>query len=168
MANESTPEARLKKYKEELAKMALSEGKQIKSSSPIQSQKPANGSTIDSVRPTTTTAPPKENVRPPQMLVSPSKRELREPLVSSRKKKGDEVRTTSKSKASRNRIMMKAREKAIDGQLQDVKDRKALLELHLEKKKITKDEYDTEMKALVEEGQNLLREKAELDRNLAG
>lgn len=168
MANESTPEARLKKYKEELAKMALSEGKQLKSSSPIDSQKSANGITIVSVSPTTTTTPPKENIRPPQTLVSPSKTELREPMVSSRKKRSDEFRTTSKSKASRNRIMMKAREKAIDGQLQDIKDRKALLELHLEKKKITKDEYDEEMKALVEEGQTLLREKADLDKDLSG
>jgi len=168
LANESTPEARLKKYKEDLAKMALSEGKQLKSPNPIDSQKSANGPTVVGVPPTTTTTPPREHIRPPQTLVSPSKAELREPMVSSRKKRGDESRTTSKSKASRNRIMMKAREKAIDGQLQDVKDRKALLELHLEKKKITKDEYDTEMKALVEEGQNLLREKAELDRALSG
>jgi len=148
--------------------MALSEGKQLKQSIAVESQRIVDTSSIDGTPPATNATSTQENIRPPQMLVSPSKRELHEPIVASRKKKSDEPRTTSKSKASRNRIMMKAREKAIDGQLQDVKDRKCQLELHLKKKKITKDEYDERMKALVVEGQSLLREKADLDRDLVG
>lgn len=163
LAHESTPQERLRKYKEELAKMARSEGKQLSVSHSFESEKTATDSLADSEPTVINAAPSREQIRPPQVLVSPSKRELDEPMVSSRKRKTEEVRPTPKTKVGKNRIMMKARGKAIDGQLQDIKDRKALLELHLKKKKISKVEYNERMKMLVEEGQILLKEKAELD-----
>jgi len=167
LANESTPEERLRKYKESLAKMALSEGKTLKLSNPIKSPKPLDTPKTSDITPSLTSRSVKENIRPPQVLVSPSKRELRESIVSSRKKTGDEFRTPLEDKAGRNRVMMKARLKAIDGSLQEIKNRRSMLELQFKKKMVSKDEYDKRMRMLVEEGQRLLREKAEIDKALA-
>jgi hypothetical protein len=167
MANESTPEERLRKYKESLAKMALAEGKTLKLSNPLKTKKLSDTPTSTLVMPEATTPLPKTNIRPPQILVSPSKRELRESMISSRIKKGDESRTSLEKKVGRDRIMAKAREKAITSSLQDIKSRKSMLELQLKRKMIAKDEYDKRMKSLVDEGQRLLREKAEVDKALA-
>lgn len=167
MANESTPEERLRKYKESLAKMALSEGKTLKSSNPIKSPKSQERSGTGDIAPSRSAQPAKENVRPPQVLVSPSKRELRESIVSSRKKAGEKFRTDLEDKTGRNRVMMKARVKAIDGSLQEIKNRRSVLELQFKKKMVSKDEYDKRLKMLVEEGQRLLKEKAEIDKALA-
>jgi hypothetical protein len=167
LANESTPEERLRKYKESLAKMALSEGKTLKSSNIIKAQKSSEAPITPGSTPQLKTPSSKENVRPPQMLVSPSKRELRESIVSSRKKTGDEFRTPLEDKAGRNRVMMKARLKAIDGSLHEIKNRRSMLELQFKKKMVAKDEYDKRMRLLVEEGQRLLKEKAEIDKALA-
>jgi hypothetical protein len=165
LENESTPEERLKKYKENLAKMALSEGRKLKLTNPVKSQKstesPAKGTSGISEK-----AEGRENIRPPQVLVSPSKRELRESMISSRKR-GDEFKTALDRKTGRSRVMLKAREKAIDGSLSEIKNRKSVLELQLKKKMISRDEYNRRMKLLVEEGQRLLREKAEIDKNLS-
>jgi hypothetical protein len=163
LANESTPEERLRKYKESLTKMALDEGKILKLSNPLKTKKPSDTPTASTVAPAPAPSP-RENVRPPQVLVSPSKRELRESMISSRIKKGDEFRTSLDKKEGRDRIMAKAREKAIISSLQDIKSRKSMLELQLKRKMIAKDEYDKRMKSLVDEGQRLLREKAEIDK----
>jgi hypothetical protein len=166
LANESTPEERLRKYKESLAKMALAEGKTLNLSNPLKTQKLSETPTSTAVTPKATAPSPKTNIRPPQVLVSPSKRELRESMISSRAKKGDESRTTFDKKVRRDLIMAKAREKAITSSLQDIKSRKSMLELQLKRKMIAKDEYDKRMKSLVDEGQRLLREKAEIDKAL--
>lgn len=147
--------------------MALSEGKTLKLSNPIKSPKPLDTPKTSDITPSLTSRSVKENIRPPQVLVSPSKRELRESIVSSRKKTGDEFRTPLEDKAGRNRVMMKARLKAIDGSLQEIKNRRSMLELQFKKKMVSKDEYDKRMRMLVEEGQRLLREKAEIDKALA-
>ena len=167
MANESTPEERLRKYKESLAKMALSEGKTLKLSNPIKSTKPQDKPKTNDVAPSPAARPAKENIRPPQVLVSPSKRELRESIVTSRKRGSDKLQTPLEDKAGRNRVMMKARVKAIDGSLHEIKNRKSVLELQFKKKMVSKDEYDKRLKMLVEEGQRLLREKAQIDKALA-
>jgi hypothetical protein len=165
--NESTPEERLKKYKENLTKMALLEGRELKLTNPVKSQKSTSMSPLDT-RPSRESGKREavENIRPPQVLVSPSKRELRESIISSRKK-GDEFKTSLDRKTGRNRVMLKAREKAIDGSLSEIKNKRSMLELQLKKKMISKDEYDRRMKLLVEEGQRLLREKAGIDKALA-
>ena len=147
--------------------MALSEGKTLKFSNPVKSRKPSDTPVTRDITPTPAAPATIENVRPPQVLVSPSKRELRDSMLSSRKKTGGEFRTPLKDKAGRNRVMMKARVKAVDSSLQEIKNRRSILELQFQKKRISKDEYDKRMKLLVEEGQRLLREKAEIDKELA-
>ncbi|MDH4213474.1 MAG: hypothetical protein OEV85_06100 [Candidatus Thorarchaeota archaeon] len=167
MENESTPEERLRKYKENLAKMALSEGKTLKLSNPIKPRDTAVKPKARDATPSPAATHSKENIRPPQLLISPSKRELRESIVSSRKKTGEKFRTPLEDKAGKNRIMMKARLKAIDGSLHEIKNRRSMLELQFKKKIVSKVEYDKRMKLLVDEGQLLLREKAAIDRALA-
>jgi hypothetical protein len=165
LVNESTPKERLKKYKESLAKMALAEGRELKLTNPLKPQK-SEDSLAGSPARESEKKEIKENIRPPQVLVSPSKRELRESIISSRKK-GEDFKTALDRKTGRSRVMLKAREKAIDGSLNEIKNKKSVLELQLKKKMISRDEYNRRMKLLVEEGQKLLREKAEIDKNLS-
>jgi hypothetical protein len=167
LENESTPEERLRKYKESLAKMALSEGKTLKSSNVVKAKKSSEAVTTTSPTSQPSIPASKENIRPPQVLISPSKRELRESMISSRKKTGDEFRTDLGKRGGRDRVMLKARAKAIDGTLQDIKNRRSILELQFKKKMVAKDEYDKRIQLLVEEGQRLLREKAEIDKSLS-
>jgi len=71
------------------------------------------------------------------------------------------------SKGGRNRVMLKASEKAIDSQLQEIKSRKSMLEREYKRKVIDKREYESRLKLLVNEGQDLLKEKVEIDKVLA-
>ena len=63
--------------------------------------------------------------------------------------------------------MLRAREKAIKNQLQEIKNRKATLELQYKRKVIDRGEYERRMKLLVSEGKDLLIEKAAIDKSLA-
>jgi hypothetical protein len=165
LVNESTPKERLKKYKESLAKLALLEGRELKLSNPVKDSEvdaPAKeGSSHVPAR-----QEPAENIRPPQVLVSPSKRELRESMAFS-KKKGNEFKADLSLNSERSRILLKAREKAIDSALADIKNRRSMIELQLKKKTISKDEYERRIRSLVEEGHRLLKEKSEVDKALA-
>lgn len=164
MVNEETPEERLKRYKERLAKMAQSEGRETKLTNPIKSKKevvrrepPPQPAPVDALigpRP-----------KPPPVLESPAKRELRESQVV--KKRRDDLIKKLGSTGSRNRVMLKAREKAIDNQLQEIKSRKGMLELQYKRKVIDRGEYERRMKLLVQEGRELIHEKSEIDKNLA-
>lgn len=164
LVNEETPEKRLKKYKEQLEEMVQEERRGTKVTSPEKSEK-------DLVKreslpqPAPIEAPIGPRPKPPTVLESPAKRELRESQVV--KKKRDELDQKLGSKDSRNRVMIKARQKAIDNQLQEIKSRKSMLELQYKRKVINRTEYDSRMKLLVEEGRDLLREKAEIDKSLA-
>jgi len=71
------------------------------------------------------------------------------------------------SKSGKNRIMLKAREKAIKNQLQEIKSSKSDLERDYKRKVIDKREYESRLKLLVKEGQDLLKEKVEIDKALA-
>ncbi|TFH01180.1 MAG: hypothetical protein E4H14_18855 [Candidatus Thorarchaeota archaeon] len=164
MVNEETPEERLKKYKERLAEMAQEEGRGEKVANPSESEKevvrreppPPQASLIEesiSQRP-----------KPPGLLESPAKRELRESQVVTKRR---ETLVKKLEGKSRSRVMLKAREKAITSQLQEIKSRKSMLELQYKRKVIDKLEYEKRMQLLVQEGRELLQEKAEIDKTLA-
>ena len=65
------------------------------------------------------------------------------------------------------RVMLRARELAIEGALVDVRTRKERLELLYKRKMIGREEFEKRKRELVNEGKDLLREKAELDRKLS-
>ena len=160
--NEETPEERLKKYKERLEKMAQSEGRGSKIASPIKTEKPV---VKREPQPAPIDAPIGPRPKPPTVLESPAKRELRESQVV--KKRRDALVKKLEGTGGRNRVMLKAREKAIDNQLQEIKSRKSMLELQYKRKVIDRAEYAQRMALLVKEGRDLLKEKSEIDESLA-
>jgi len=150
LVNEETPEERLKKYKENLAKMARSdESDEIEETSAPSIKLESKSSTA----------------RPPQVLESPAKKELRESKVV--KKRREALYAKLESKSGKSKIMLRAREKAIKNQLQEIKSRKSTLELQYKRKVIDRGEYERRMKLLVSEGKDLLIEKAAIDKSLA-
>jgi len=163
LVNEETPEDRLKKYKASLAKMAQAEGKDAKLVNPIKSEEVVKRE--PSPQPAHKDAPISPRPKPPTVLESPAKRELRESQVV--KKRREELVKKLGSKGGRNRVMLKAREKAIDNQLQEIKSRKSMLELQHKRKVIDRGEFERRMQLLVQEGRDLLKEKAEIDKSLA-
>ncbi|RLI52415.1 MAG: hypothetical protein DRP09_17950, partial [Candidatus Thorarchaeota archaeon] len=66
------------------------------------------------------------------------------------------------------RMMMAARERAIQSSLRDLRERKEGLELLYKRKLIDRREFEKRKKELTDEGQSLLREKAEIDKELSG
>ena len=162
MVNEETPDERLKKYKERLVKMAQSEGRESKINNniekPIVKREPPP-------EPIPKDAPLGPRPKPPPILESPAKRELRESQVV--KKRREALLSKLKSKSGKSRIMLKAREKAIDSQLKEMKSRKSKLELQYKRKVIDREEYERRMAILVSAGHDLLKEKAEIDKTLS-
>jgi hypothetical protein len=166
LANEKTPEERLKKYKERLAKMAQDEGRDIK----LDSQYDEEEKEIVKWEPPSPDSASKEvpieaKPSPPRTLESPAKKELRESQVV--KKRREKLVKRLGSSSGKNRIMLKARQKAIDNQLREIKNDKELLELQFKRKVIDRTEYEQRMDLLVKEGHELLKEKAEIDKSLA-
>ena len=166
MVNESTPEERLKRYKEQLAKMAESENRDLKFSNPVKVKETSPKDDSETPK-AVDDSPPNRNPSPPRTLVSPAKRELRESMVVSSRAKRDALLSKPSDKDSKNKIMMKARIKAIESKLQDIKSRKSMIELQYKRKMISKSEYEKRMEILVREGKELLREKAEIDKSLS-
>ena len=164
MPNEETPEERLKKYKERLAKMAQEESSE-KTTNPVKTEKDVVKREPPPPQPAPIDAPIGPRPRPPTVLESPAKKELRESQVV--KKRREELVEKLKSKGGRSRVMLRARQKAIDSQLRDIKERKSNLELQYKRKVITKIEYEKRMELLVKEGRELLQEKAEIDKSLS-
>ncbi|MGY5859060.1 MAG: hypothetical protein RTU63_06805 [Candidatus Thorarchaeota archaeon] len=165
MVNEETPEERLKKYKQRLEKMAQEEGRDSKLVNPVKSEKEVVKRAPPTPQPAPIEAPIGPRPKPPTVLESPAKRELRESQVV--KKRREALLKKLDSKGGKSRIMLKARQKAIDNQLQEIKSRKSMLELQYKRKVINRTEYDQRMKLLVEEGRDLLKEKSEIDESLA-
>jgi len=155
LVNEETPEERLKKYKENLAKMARSdESDEIEETSAPSIKLESKSSTA----------------RPPQVLESPAKKELRESKVVKKRREAlyaEALYAKLESKSGKSKIMLRAREKAIKNQLQEIKSRKSTLELQYKRKVIDRGEYERRMKLLVSEGKDLLIEKAAIDKSLA-
>ena len=166
MVNESTPEERLKRYKEQLAKMAESEDRDLKFSNPVKVKETPPEDVSETPKAVDSSLPIR-NPSPPRTLVSPAKRELRESMVVSNKAKRDALLSKLSDKDSKNKIMMKARIKAIESKLQDIRSRKSTIELQYKRKMINKSEYEKRMEILVREGKELLREKAEIDKSLS-
>ena len=166
MVNEETPEERLKKYKERIAKMAQSDGRDSKLANPLKAEE----SVVESVERGPSTQPVPKDVpigpkpQPPSVLESPAKRDLRESMVV---KKNREALVKKLEGKGRSRVMLMAREKAIVSQLKEIKSRKSMLELQLKRKVITQDEFERRRTLLVQEGQELIKEKTEIDEALA-
>ncbi len=165
---EHTPEERLKRYKASLDKMAEKEGRNLKSTKQVhKDSQPKNERTVNPVK-----APPKRIVvedpqfKPPQVLVSPAKKEMGESIATVRKAPRALSEAKIKELNGRNLLMLRVRHRSIDSSLRDIKKRRETLEAQLKSKFIDKKKYQEEMSALVAEGRSLLVEKERVEKEM--
>lgn len=105
--------------------------------------------------------------KPPQMIESPSKKELRESIATVRKSRKTMSDAKIKDISGRNLIMLQVRQRSIESSLKEIKKRRETLEAQLKSKFITKKQYRDEMAALVAEGRTLLVDKERVEKEMA-
>ncbi|MFW9806680.1 MAG: hypothetical protein ACFFFK_08130 [Candidatus Thorarchaeota archaeon] len=168
MPYEHSPEERLKRYKANLDKMAEEEGRNLKFTK--ETHKTAQVKDERTTNPVK--AGPKKTVskekqsRPPQVLVSPAKKELGESMTTVRKSSKTLSEAKIKELDGRNLLMLKVRLRSIESGLRDIKKRRGTLEAQLKSKFIDKKKYQEEMEALVAEGRKLLVEKERVEKEM--
>ena len=131
MAESSSPEDRLRKYKEFILSLQLSSqrgsGKVAPRSNPISSK---------SKKP-------------------PVKKELVEALAVLKQKEEDSPATEEQS--ARKNVMLRIKEKALESSMLEIRDERRRLERKLEKGEISKLQYEAEIQKLVRKGKSILK-----------
>ena len=163
-----SPEDRLKRYKERLEKMAKEEGRNLKlTKQETKTSQPKTTRTTNPVKAAPKKVEPEEpQLKPPQVLVSPAKKELGESIATVRK--SPKVLSDAKIKelSGRNLLMLRVRHRSIESSLREIKKRRDTLEAQLKSKFIDKKKYRAEMDALVAEGRSLLVEKERVEKEM--
>jgi hypothetical protein len=165
---EHSPEDRLKRYKARLDKMASEEGRNLKTTKQVQkTSQPKNERTVNPVKPTPKKITVEEpEFKPPQVLVSPAKKEMDESIATVRKAPKALSEAKIKELNGRNLLMLKVRLRSIDSSLREIKKRRETLNAQLKSKFIDKKKYQEEMSALVAEGRKLLVEKERVEKEM--
>ncbi len=168
MPYEHSPEERLKRYKASLDLLAKKEGKNLKTTA--QMKNTSDVSTKGSATERTTVDKTVKRVgkpKPPQVVVSPSKKELLESTGTVRKQ--PKILSDAKIKEinGRNQLMLRVRHRSIESSLREIKKRRETLEAQLKSKFITKKQYQEEISALVAEGRSLLVDKERVEKEMA-
>lgn len=163
-----SPKDRLKRYKESLEKMAKEEGRNLKlTKQETKSSQPKNIRTTNPVKAAPREAELKEpQFKPPQVLVSPAKKELGESIATVRKAPKALSDAKMKELNGRNLLMLRVRHRSIESSLREIKKRRETLEAQLKSKFIDKKKYKEEMAALVAEGRSLLVEKERVEKEM--
>jgi chromosome segregation ATPase len=168
LSYEHSPEERLKRYKASLDKMAKEEGRNLKSTKNVP--KTAQSKDKETVNPVSAkskkTQSREPQIKPPQELVSPAKKELGESIATVRKSPKASSRAKDKESDGRNFLMLKVRLGSIESGLRDIKKRRETLEAQLKSKYIDRKKYQEEMTALVAEGRKLLVEKERVEKEM--
>ncbi|MFW9869834.1 MAG: hypothetical protein ACFFEL_09430 [Candidatus Thorarchaeota archaeon] len=148
--------------------MAKEEGRNLKTTSQDKksSDSPSKGTTSTRTE-VEKTVKKVSRPKPPQVTVSPAKKELRESIATVRKSTKSLSESKIKEIDGRNLLMLKVRARSIESSLQDIKKRRETLEAQLRSKFISKKQYQEEMTALVAEGRRLLVEKERVDKEMA-
>jgi copper chaperone CopZ len=163
-----SPEDRLKRYKASLDKMAEEEGRNLKLTKQVQkTTQPKNERIVNPVKTDVKKVKPADpKFKPPQVLVSPAKKELGESIATVRKDSKTLSDAKIKELDGRNLLMLKVRLRSIESSLRDIKKRRETLEAQLKSKFIDKKKFQEEMAALVEEGRSLLVEKERVEKEM--
>jgi hypothetical protein len=165
---EHSPEDRLKRYKASLEKMAKEEGRNLKlTKQETKTSQPKNTRTTNPVKSAPSKVEPEEpQFKPPQVLVSPAKKELGESIATVRKSPKALSEAKIKELNGRNLLMLRVRHRSIESSLREIKKRRQTLEAQLKSKFIDKKKYKEEMAALVAEGRSLLVEKERVEKEM--
>ena len=168
MPYDHSPEERLKRYKASLDKMAKEEGRNLKSTKNVL--KPSQPKGEEAVKPVKAKSKKvqseEQQLKPPQVLVSPAKKELGESLATVRKSPKALSKAKDKESDGRNFLMLKVRLGSIESGLREIKKRRQTLEAQLKSKYIDRKKYQEEMSALVAEGRKLLVEKERVEKEM--
>lgn len=165
---EHSPEERLKRYKASLDKLAKSEGRNLKTTKQAgKAAQSKNERTVNPVRPVPQRVEEKEKqFKPPQVLVSPAKKELGESRATVRKTPKTLSDAKVKELNGRNLLLLRVRHRSIESSLRDIKKRRETLEAQLRSKFIDREKYRKEMAELVAEGRKLLVEKERVEKEM--
>lgn len=168
MPYEHSPEDRLKRYKQNLEKMAKEEGRNLKfTEQETKISPPKDHKTTNPMKPSPQKIEPKSKpIKPPQVLVSPAKKELGESIATVRKAPKTISDAKVKDIDGKNLLMLRVRHRSIESALQEIKKRRTTIEAQLKSKFITKKKYREEMAALVDEGRSLLVEKERVEKEM--
>lgn len=167
MPYEHSPEERLKRYKASLDLLAKKEGRNLKTTT--ETKKTSDISVKGSASEKTLVDKTVKRVgkpKPPQVTVSPAKKDL---LESGRPiKKAPKILSDAKIKEvnGRNHLMLRVRHRSIESSLREIKKRRETLEAQLKSKFITKKQYQVEIAALVAEGRSLLVDKERVEKEM--
>jgi len=148
--------------------MAKEEGRNLKlTKQEMKSSQPKSNRTTNPVRTTPRKVKAKEpQFKPPQVLVSPAKKELGESIATVRKSSKALSDAKIKELNGRNLLMLRVRHRSIESSLREIKKRRQTLEAQLKSKFIDKKKYKEEMEALVAEGRSLLVEKERVEKEM--
>ena len=133
MAESSSPEDRLRKYKEFISGLRHANDSSSKSRSAVTN---------------TTASKPKKR---------PVKKELLEALAVLKQTKEEEDPSLTKEQAGRKNVMLRIKEKALESSMLEIRDERRRLERKLEKGEISKLQYEAEIQKLVRKGKSILK-----------
>ncbi|MHA2141392.1 MAG: hypothetical protein ACXADC_02870 [Candidatus Thorarchaeota archaeon] len=134
MTESSSPEDRLRKYKEFISGLQLANHRDPGKSSPA-----SNSVSSESKKPV--------------------KKELITALAVLKQSK-EKDSAVSKEQDVKKNVMLRIKEKALDSSMLEIRDEKRRLERKLEKGEISKAEYEAEIQKLVRKGQSVLKAKS--------
>jgi hypothetical protein len=148
--------------------MAKEEGRNLKlTKQETKTSQPKNTRTTNPVKSAPSKVEPEEpQFKPPQVLVSPAKKELGESIATVRKSPKALSEAKIKELNGRNLLMLRVRHRSIESSLREIKKRRQTLEAQLKSKFIDKKKYKEEMAALVAEGRSLLVEKERVEKEM--
>ncbi|MFW9963229.1 MAG: hypothetical protein ACFFCX_06685 [Candidatus Sifarchaeia archaeon] len=148
--------------------MAKEEGRNLKfTEQEMKISPPTDHKITNPVKPSPQKIEPKgKPIKPPQVLVSPAKKELGESIATVRKAPKTISDAKFKDLDGKNLLMLRVRHRSIESALQEIKKRRATIEAQLKSKFITKKKYREEMAALVDEGRSLLVEKERVEKEM--
>lgn len=148
--------------------MAKEEGRNLKltkkETKTSQSKKDRTSNPVKT--PPSEVEPREPQFKPPQVLVSPAKKELGESIATVRKSRTTLSDAKIKELDGRNLLMLRVRHRSIESSLREIKKRRQTLEAQLKSKFIDKKKYREEMDALVAEGRSLLVEKERVEKEM--
>jgi len=148
--------------------MAKKEGRNLKSTKQVKkTPEVKNERTVNPVKPVPRKIKAEEpQFKPPQVLVSPAKKEMGDSIATVRKTPKTLSEAKIKELNGRNLLLLKVRLRSIESALREIKKRRETLEAQLKSKFIDKKKYQEEMSALVAEGRKLLVDKERVEKEM--
>ena len=162
MSKESTPQKRLEKYKKDLAKLAEKDGRNISEEVRTEEVKKTAPTPAKPAKPKKAIVAP----GPPRQLISPSKLELRETRTTISKTKKPLPGRRFKSKDQNKLVRLRIRAKSFESMWKNVRNKRDRLEKKYERGFVGEKEYKKLLTSLVNEGHELLRKKAKIDKEI--